>query len=172
MSIEFLVKGSLGTNYDRIYSHNDGGNGGSAVMGGLGSGEQIGVVGCGTTWYTPYSGTDVFDDNWHHVVVTFDLNVDSNTVEAWYVDGAFAASTVQTGLLDYSGLQSWSSPMIAAAGNPGYPYNYLVGTLDEVAIYGYALDETTVAAHYAELPEPMTIALLGLGGVLLRRRKR
>ena len=31
MSIEFLIKGSLGTNYDRIFQHNDGSNAGPGI---------------------------------------------------------------------------------------------------------------------------------------------
>ena len=172
MSIEFLISAPLGTDYNRIFQHNDGSTAGPGIFEGLGSGEQIGVEGANSTWYTPYSGTDVFDQGWHQVVVSWAANVDSNTVETWYVDGALAASRVTAGLLDYSGLQSWSSPIIGSNGNPGYLYNGFVGTLDEVSIYDYELSAAQVLDHYLAIPEPMTITLLGLGGLLMRRRKQ
>jgi len=62
---------------------------------------------------------------------------------------------------------------------PGEPYktgNYLIGA-GEVGdeVYGGWFDEVdmtmTEIGHGTLIPEPMTIALLGLGGLLLRRRK-
>ena len=49
------------------------------------------------------------------------------------------------------------------------------GTLDEIAIYGRALTQDEILRHYyaGVVPEPTTLALLGLSGLgLLARRRR
>lgn len=51
---------------------------------------------------------------------------------------------------------------------------YFDGLVDEVAIYDYDLGENKVLEHFnAAIPEPTTLALLGLGvATLLGRRRR
>ena len=54
---------------------------------------------------------------------------------------------------------------------------YMDGYLDEVALYGYALDPNRIYAHWKllDVPEPLTmigvlIGVAGLGGYVRRRR--
>jgi len=57
---------------------------------------------------------------------------------------------------------------IGAFERSGEVSKFYDGYIDEVRVYDEALD---AAAIQALVPEPATIALLGLGGLLLRRRR-
>jgi large repetitive protein len=74
---------------------------------------------------------------WHHLVAT----VDGSTVTL-YVDGAVAASAPALG----APRASAGALMLGRQSPSG---RNLTGALDEVALYGTALDAATVAAHYA-----------------------
>jgi hypothetical protein len=174
-SVEFMVKSPFAQDtYQRIYSHKDGyeAEPRPEIIGGFGDARQIGVMGP-SMWYSNYAPSPVFDDAWHQVAVSWAYDSDANqTTLKWYFEGSPIGSTTQAGALDYSGLASWADPMIASNGNPGYVYNCLVGSLDEVSIYDYALTDAQVLAHYNAIPEPTTIALLGLGAIALIRRRK
>jgi len=66
-------------------------------------------------------------------------------------------------------LSAYDAVTIAAttAGTYGY-----VGAFDDFRIYNNALDLAGVQAAMAEMPEPATIALLGLGTLALIRKRR
>jgi hypothetical protein len=176
MTVEFLINAPFAVDtYQAMYSHKDGyqAEPRAYISGDYGSAAQLGVQGPNEFWYTNYAPGDVFDSDWHHVAVSYEYNSGTDhTTMSWYYEGALVGTLVDEGPLDYSGLAEWSDPMIGANGNAGYVYNCFIGTLDDVAIYDYALSEEQILAHYNAIPEPMTIALLGLGGLLLRRRKR
>ena len=67
-------------------------------------------------------------------------------------------------------------PIVGSAGNiivnPDYMFK---GDLDEVRVYDEGLSSDAIAAIYnagpVDVPEPMTMLLLGLGGLLIRRKK-
>jgi hypothetical protein len=175
MSVEFMVNAPYNADtYQRMYSHKDGygDEPRPEVFGGLGDARQIAMTGPNGVYYTDYTESPVFDEAWHHVVAIWS-NDSGDTTMSWYFDGEFQGSQVQgEAVLNYDDLAEWSNPLIGSNGNPGWLYNGFEGTLDEVAIYDYVLSEERIEAHYNAIPEPMTIALLGLGGLLLRRRKR
>ena len=85
---------------------------------------------------------------WHTMKVVVDMGVSATL----YLDGVFQESTADTwgpGSMDgilRVGLTPWASHL---------PFE---GLVDRVTIW--------------DVPEPMTIALLGLGGLLIRRRRR
>lgn len=108
-------------------------------------------------------GDNAIDDgNWHHLAVT--RSSDTFTL---YVDGVAEASATLAGVSLYQGNN-------LAVGNltPSGSTNIITdGIIDEVAIYDNALTSTEVAALYQSIPEPATIAILALGGLLVSRKR-
>ena len=49
---------------------------------------------------------------------------------------------------------------------------FFEGDLSRVSLHGTALSDTDVANLYAAIPEPGTLSLLGIGGLLLLKRRR
>lgn len=84
------------------------------------------------------------DGQWHHVVATL-----SNDGMKLYVDGQqVATDPTTTSGQAFNGY--WRIGGDNMSGWPGSPSsNWFSGSLDEVAIYPHALDETQVATHYA-----------------------
>jgi len=130
-----------------------------------------------------FTSAPLVADEWHHVVITGSTSAAIPNLTL-YIDGVFAASdTSLSNGVTFNGADGFDATgsdapnlTIGAArpdsGNAGYrPYD---GLLDEVAIYGAALDLTTVKAHYdaGVAPEPTTMSLLALGGLAMLRRKR
>ncbi|MDJ0347941.1 LamG domain-containing protein [Cryobacterium sp. PH29-G1] len=76
------------------------------------------------------------DGSWHYIVFT---RIANGTI-ALYLDGAFIASS--TGGPN----NTPSTSKLNIAGTSG---NSFVGTLDEIAVYDFALDQAAVSAHYA-----------------------
>lgn len=80
--------------------------------------------------------TPVADGTWHYLVGTYD-GMDVRL----YVDGALVR-TRPAGTIYYQ------PDLVAIGRDGGYAGSYFTGQIDEVAIYGAALSQTQVQAHY------------------------
>jgi hypothetical protein len=154
--------------YSRFISHSEGGTN-NYWVGMTTTGENAGqpFVGYpGGTWYAwpPM----LADNNWHHVVVTYNYTDPNTTTELW-IDGVSRGSRSDPGHM-LPPADDWADLIIGAENNQYYVFNGLIGCMDEVAYYGYVLSEAQILEHY-NYPEPATIVLLALGGVALLRKR-
>jgi hypothetical protein len=94
------------------------------------------------------------NDTWYHVALTR-----SGTTMSAYVNGEF--DMTMAGAADNLGTfgnDFW------IGGNRGAPTGVTFnGTIDEVAVYGYAFSPSQVMAHFHGVPEPTSAMLLGSG---------
>jgi hypothetical protein len=96
-----------------------------------------------------YGTTNLVDGSWHHIVAVRDAGSGQNLL---YVDGALEGSM----LVSYSaGFDSLTAAINIGWLNLGTGFRFL-GDLDEVAIYGRALDLPEIQQHYSD-------GLAGLG---------
>ncbi|MER7955938.1 LamG-like jellyroll fold domain-containing protein [Streptomyces sp. NPDC096030] len=91
------------------------------------------------------SPASVTDGQWHHVVMT-----GAGTTQTLYLDGAAIGSL--TGPIDHH--EKINAYLGAGYSSPTWDgtavgVRHLNGQLDEVALYHHALDQTTVAEHFA-----------------------
>lgn len=89
------------------------------------------------------------DGIWHHAVATFD-----GTTRILYFDGAQAATDTPSGI----NVKYGSNPFTVGSGYSGD--GKYSGSLQDVAVYNYALPAATVQAHYQTVyPPPLPVVL-------------
>lgn len=107
-----------------------------------------------------YDDTLVNNGVWHHVAITVDGDDSTNNYDL-YVDGEWAGRDTVRAYYD-----RWDWITIGAA-NGSDPFT---GSIDDVRIYNHPLSTEEVGQLYT-IPEPATLLLLGMGAVLIRKRK-
>jgi hypothetical protein len=174
-SIEFLLKPDSNTfnpGLRAIFASDDF-NGGAVHLNLVGTKIELAVSG---NFYGPvsYPSTELAAsapvDEWTHVVATFAISGADHTIK-FYANGVL--------LNGPSGVTGTGSTLadlsLAASIGQWSGDRFLSGALDEFAIYDFALSDAQVAAHFAAIPEPSSLALLAFGMIsmfLFRRNKK
>ena len=123
---------------------------------GLAGGYSIGVnmdgklyfsMGNSAGWATAVTDSIILPNRWHHVVATYD-----GLVMRLYLNGTLASQT--TNALGY--VASLSPAIIGAeyqmtSGNIVRTRRFFNGKIDELKLYNYALDASTIQQHYDAL---------------------
>ena len=113
----------------------------------------------GVSQYGDSVGFDpIVDGEWHFYAVTVE-----NSNYRLYFDGDFLREKVMT-----------TNTVLSPEATISEPGEMLLGTLDEMALFGTALSDQDIQGLYQEMfiPEPATLGLLLIGGLTLISRRR
>lgn len=116
---------------------------------------------------------------WHHVVVAFYGNNSGfhDNLREIYVNGTLVVSDTTTGFSSGHSLEQFSIGSVVGGGDP------FTGLIDEYAIYDIGANYSdfnarraaveSIAQHYhLAIPEPASLSLLAIGGLLALNRRR
>jgi hypothetical protein len=101
---------------------------------------------------------------WHNIIYAYDYAVQENRM---YIDGVLRATSNKGPA--YSGWWAATTDQFGIGTDNGT--NGYNGFIDDAMIFYGAADAQDAYEIYIHTPEPATMALLGLGAVVLRRRK-
>jgi hypothetical protein len=145
LELWFRVSGTLGGHLIGFASAPSGSTTYSDRMVFVDSGGRLSFVTKGTsTLHVVRSPAAYNDGTWHHMVAT----MSPTTGMRLYVDGMLVGSLASASNVDnYTGY--WRAGGSKVVGWPNDPASqYLIGTLDEVAVYQKVLTDSEISAHY------------------------
>ena len=117
-----------------------------------------------TTTIYVYGTTVVNDDEWHHIAFVADRDVNGTV----YVDGSYDNALSIT---DVNGSVNCNDTLKIGKCYTGD--TVFTGLMDDVGLWNHALTPSEISyIKNNGIPEPATVFLLGLGGLVLLRRKR
>jgi len=116
-----------------------------------------------TNWWWGYSGA-VDVDEWHHMAIVFDT---ADGTKKLYSNGEVVQTVAIAAGESLAGVNAFR--LFSRSTTANAAWDVFKGKMDDVQIYDNALSQEEVAAL---VPEPATIALLGLGALTLIRRKK
>ena len=99
----------------------------------------------GHAYQAAFVDATVFDGNYHHLVFTF-----TNSTATAYVDGVVQPLTVNAGTPSTLGALTYPI-YFGAYDSRGVAQNFTAATMDEAALYTYALSAAQVTNHYNAL---------------------
>jgi hypothetical protein len=114
--------------------------------------------------YTNINVNPGANQQWHHIAITFNHLTTDLTA---YVDGIYA------GTLDYTGTLKGSTAFYVGTYRSANG-RFWNGLIDDVAVFNNIVSSADIA-YYAQgnaVPEPATVGLLALGGLLFARRRK
>jgi len=114
----------------------------------------------GTERFFDLGGYNIDDGAWHHIAYVGD----STDGGAIWIDGV----QVATDATPFNGTQTVNDVM-EIGGSSRFSED-ATGFMDEIRIFDHRLSESEIQA--LAIPEPSSLALLGLGGLLIARRRR
>lgn len=98
-------------------------------------------------------------DTWYHLAVTRDGNNYSI-----YIDGQEVATST-----DARSIPNPNAPLLLGDAEGQHPERNFRGLMDDVRLYSRALSESEIQELY--VPEPTSLLLLGLGALMLRKKR-
>ena len=144
-SVECWVRYTVFGNVRGLFTYADNALSGWGVFvhSGVGGIQFVGTTAAGGTLWN-FASAGLFNDNqWHHVVATWDGTTAANGAKIYVDTVVVTQATAAAGVLGYpAGASARIADSLFASPNK------FAGTLDEVALYGYALSPAQINAHY------------------------